>query len=69
MNTPTERGNMALRSLIELVRRADSPDAWDIAYHRGQISIIENYLEPDAELLAEAKREVDRMKRREVGHG
>lgn len=66
MNTPTERGNMALRNLIKLAKGVASPDPWDIAYHRGQISIIESYMDHDAELLAEAKREVDRMKRREI---
>lgn len=57
----TEAGNMALRSLMYGLAKQAAPDAWDAAYARGQIAIIDVYMEPDPALLKQAKVAVDKI--------
>lgn len=57
----TEAGNMALRSLMHGLAKLTAPDAWDSAYARGQIAIIDVYMDPDPALLKEAVLAVDKI--------
>lgn len=57
----TEAGNMALRSLMHGLAKLAAPDAWDSAYARGQIAVIDVYMEPDPALLQQARLAVDKI--------
>jgi hypothetical protein len=61
----TELADMALRSVIaRATKPAVPPDEWDIGYLRGQIAVVNAYFSPTPELVAQADRAVDELRRK-----
>lgn len=51
----TTIANVALRTLMEHAKNPRFIDQWNAAYFLGRLDTIEIYMEPDPELLADAK--------------
>ncbi|NHZ94616.1 hypothetical protein [Massilia sp. CCM 8734] len=69
MSTINEMGNIALDNLIRAVEKVTAPDGWECAYHRGEINVIADYMDPDPALLEKARRAIDEMIKRQVRNG